>query len=418
MNHFLIKIFFLIGISLGCSMCQRKPSSFQIDADFPGGNIIIVDINGDSIQLQQDLRDTEGQWFYWSFRIKGAANRKLNFEFTNGTVIGSRGPAVSTDGGLSWKWIGDLGFSGTQFQYSFGPEDNEVYFSQGMNYTEKNLQLFLDRYRDHPDLEIETLCTSRKGRNVELLGIRKMDKVPSFKIFLSSRHHCGEMMASYALEGIIETVLSDTESGQWLRDHGDFFIVPFVDKDGVEDGDQGKNRRPHDHNRDYKLRIYPEISAITEQVPQWLDDKPVFFLDMHCPWLRGGSDGNAPEKGTNEYLYFVGRDPVTDTGNFVEKLHKFGTILETTKKGSVPYQESFNLLYGKSWNTAANIKTPDLMSSSVWGSTLPNAIFSSTIEIPFANASGVVVDAQSVRELGHDLANAIRIYLESFKVID
>lgn len=119
MNHFLIKIFFLIGISLGCSMCQPKPSSFQIDADFPGGNIVVVDINGDSIQLQQDLRDTEGQWFYWSFRIKGAANRKLNFEFTNGTVIGSRGPAVSTDGGLSWKWIGDLGFSGTQFQYSF-----------------------------------------------------------------------------------------------------------------------------------------------------------------------------------------------------------------------------------------------------------------------------------------------------------
>lgn len=255
----------MIGISFGCSMCQRKSSSLQIDADFPGGNIIVVDINGDSIWLRQDLRDTEGQW---------------------------------------------------------------------------------------------------------------------------------------------------------LRDHGDFFIVPFVDKDGVEDGDQGKNRRPHDHNRDYKLRIYPEISAITEQVPQWLDDKPVFFLDMHCPWLRGGSDGNAPEKGTNEYLYFVGRDPVTDTGNFVEKLHEFGTILETTKKGSIPYQESFNLLYGKSWNTAANIKTPDLMSSSVWGSTLPNAVFSSTIEIPFANASGVVVDAQSARELGHDLANAIRVYLENFKVID
>ena len=53
-------------------------------------------------------------------------------------------------------------------------------------------------------------------------------------------------MATRALEGIIEIILSDTEDGRWFRSHGDFFIVPFVDKDGVEDGDQGKNRRPHD----------------------------------------------------------------------------------------------------------------------------------------------------------------------------
>jgi len=213
------------------------------------------------------------------------------------------------------------------------------------------------------------------------------------------------------LEGIIETVLSDTEDGRWLRNHGDFFIVPLVDKDGVEEGDQGKNRRPHDHNRDYKLQIYPEIQAITKKVPEWLDGKPLFFLDLHCPWLRGGSDGNDPGKGTNEYLYFVGLNPENDSGKLVEKLHQFGTILEATKKGSIPYRASFNIPYGTSWNTASNVKTPDLQKSSAWGSTLSNVIFSSTVEIPFANASGVVVDACSARELGRDLAKAIRLYL-------
>ena len=115
------------------------------------------------------------------------------------------------------------------------------------------------------------------------------------------------------------TLLSDTEDGRWFRSHGDFFIVPFVDKDGVEDGDQGKNRRPHDHNRDYKLRIYPEVRAITERLPAWSDSKPLFFLDMHCPWLRGGDDPNDPGKGTNEYPYFVCGDPATDLLNFEEK---------------------------------------------------------------------------------------------------
>jgi len=409
------KLVVLIGI---CGiLCQWIPSasaqSFQIDADFPGGNIKVVSINGDSILLQQDLRDTEGSWFYWSFRIRGAAGRTLNFEFTNGTVISSRGPAVSSDEGLSWRWLSELGSSPTKFQYTFGAEENEVYFGGGMNYTEKDLQRFLSKYRNHPDLKIKTLCTSKKGRNVELLRIENNNRAPDFKIFLSSRHHCGEMMATRVLEGIIETVLSDTEDGLWLRNHGDFFIVPFVDKDGVEDGDQGKNRRPHDHNRDYKLRIYPEIQAITSQAPEWSDGKPLFFLDMHCPGLRGGSEGNAPEKGTSEYLYFVGINPEVYTGNFDEKLLRFGTILETEKKGTIPYQASFNLPYGISWNTASNYKTPDLQKADEFGATLPNSIFSGAIEIPFANASGVEVNADSARKLGNDLARAIRMYLEN-----
>ncbi|MGI6574142.1 MAG: M14 family zinc carboxypeptidase [Fermentimonas sp.] len=338
----------------------------------------------------------------------------MNFRFLNGSVIGSRGPAISTDEGVSWRWIGDIGFSDTEFQYSFGPDENDVYFSQGMNYTEKDLKRFLHKYEHYSDLQLETLCISKKGRKVELLRILNRDNDPDFKVFLSARHHSGEMMASYALEGIIDVVLSDTEEGKWLRDHVDFFIVPFVDKDGVEDGDQGKNRHPHDHNRDYKLKIYPEIKAITMQVPKWIGNKPLFFLDMHCPWLRGGSDGDHPDKG-NEFVFFTGNDPASDTGNFVEKLHRFSTILELSNKGNIPYKVSFNLLFGTSWNTAANRKSPDLQSSTDWGRTLPNAVFASSIEIPFANASGVVVDAQSSHELGQNLAIAIKIYLESLQ---
>ena len=36
------------------------------------------------------------------------------------------------------------------------------------------------------------------------------------------------------------------------------YVIPFVDIDGVENGDQGK-QAPHDHNRDYiNSPIYPE----------------------------------------------------------------------------------------------------------------------------------------------------------------
>jgi len=377
-------------------------ASFQIDADFPGGNIKVIDIHGDSVRLQQDLRDTEGHWFYWSFRVRGAAGRKLNFEFTNGSVISSRGPAVSTDGGLSWRWIGELDFPDTAFQYDFGPDEDEVFFGQGMNYTEKDLHRFLNKHNNHPDLAIETLCTSRKGRNVELIRIQNSHRTPDYKIVLLSRSHSGEMMATRALEGLIEHVLSDTEDGRWLRNHADFFIVPFVDKDGVEDGDQGKNRRPHDHNRDYIQHIYPEISALVERVPEWLDHKPLFFLDMHCPMHRRGRD---------ECVHFSSHNSsMPDFEEKDKKLRQFGTMLRTEKKGAIPKEVIF---------ISPNIKTEsdkialNLQNSQDWASTLPNFILSATLEVPFANASGDVVDAITAHELGYDVAHAIRVFLEN-----
>lgn len=104
---------------------SMSSGSLQIDCDFPGGGIIVDSIKGDTVWLHQDLRDTAGNWFYWYFRVRGAAGRKLNFRFTkvygNGVpspedeesvdwgwrpVIGMNGPAVSVDGGRTWRWLG------------------------------------------------------------------------------------------------------------------------------------------------------------------------------------------------------------------------------------------------------------------------------------------------------------------------
>ena len=77
-------------------------------------------------------------------------------------------------------------------------------------------------------------------------------------------------MASWTLEGVLEAVLADTPDGRWARENVEWMAVPFMDLDGVEQGDQGKNRQPHDHNRDYLGRsIYPTVAALKEFVPGW-----------------------------------------------------------------------------------------------------------------------------------------------------
>jgi hypothetical protein len=195
-------------------------------------------------------------------------------------------------------------------------------------------------------------------------------------------------------------------------------MVPLVDKDGVEDGDQGKFRKPHDHGVDYEHRIYTTVQAITEQVPKWLDGKPLFYLDIHCPGLRGGDDPQDVTKGTSEYFYFLSGNPDISDGKFVKILQRFGTILEKERQGTIPYRELNNLKYGAvSWHGPSNTskRKPNHQGPTVWCRTFADVIFSATFELPFANAEGVVVNADSARVLGNDLARTIRVYLETLE---
>ena len=52
------------------------------------------------------------------------------------------------------------------------------------------------------------------------------------------------MMANYELEGLLTAITADDDLGRWYQQHVSAFIVPFVDKDGVEDGDQGQESPP------------------------------------------------------------------------------------------------------------------------------------------------------------------------------
>jgi len=405
---------------------SAAPKGIEVDAAFPSGNILPGKIEGDTVTLKQDRRDTEGWWFYWHFRVRGAAGKTLTFKFADGEPIGVRGPAVSLDEGETWTWLGTKQATKSSFSYAFAVEASSVRFAFAMPYTEANLKKFLARVgalgkeaegagrgRDArataggtpavqnsgtPAVRADTLCHSRKGRAVERLFLGKLDGAPRYRVLLTCRHHCCEMMASYAVEGLIEAVLAKDDDGEWFRQNVELLVVPFADKDGVEDGDQGKNRRPHDHNRDYgEASIYPETRALRESVPAWSAGKLRAALDLHCPWIRGDA---------NEYIYIVGSErPETWA-----QQQRFGQILEKAQTGPLVYRAADNLPFGQKWNTTANFKGG--FSASSWSTTLPGVKLATSFELPYANANGKEVNAESARAFGRDLAKALRRYLE------
>lgn len=251
----------------------------HITNDIPGGNIEVlsVDENANPItaNLAVELRDTKGDWFYWAFKVTGAEGKTVKFQFEKNERVGYYGAAVSHDF-KEWHWqytTDDCAvhtFEGSSFTYTFSHDENEVYFAHDMLYRpERFYELALQN-----GIAVNELCKTKKGRSVPCFSIGKGTK----KVLLTSRHHACESTGSYVLEGVISALCEKPIEGY------EFFVVPMTDFDGVCDGDQGKNRIPHDHNRDYDPAvpsIYNETAAIRRFIGQ---NEVVLGIDFHSPW--------------------------------------------------------------------------------------------------------------------------------------
>lgn len=375
---------------LACSLLLATHAAADapatIRSNFPGGNVAVTGWDGHTVHVAPDLRG-DRPWFYWHFEAKAHRAGRVEFVFPEKVIgfkngaIGFQGPAVSTDQGKTWKWMGTDNVDGSSFFYDFSEEDQRVRFAVTIPYVESNLESFVNQNASNPHLSRSVLTKSRKGREVELLRIGN-PSADVRTVLVTGRHHAAETMASYVLEGFLQEAMSASEAGKAFRKSYVLYAVPFVDKDGVEAGDQGKNRRPHDHNRDYgEKSIYPEIQAIKA-----LDRKHdfQFALDFHCPTLV---------MGDHQVMYFVGaktRPPL----NF-ENVSEFAKWI---KKG-LPKTAPTGPL-----NWLRDETDPSPKNSRYFGFK-DNAIMAATFEFPFAPA-GKATDPDSCRKVGRVMLGA------------
>jgi hypothetical protein len=176
----------------------------------------------------------------------------------------------------------------------------------------------------------------------------------------------------------------------------EIMVVPFMDKDGCEDGDQGKNRKPHDHNRDYTEFIYPETRGIRDWIAERAGNKLDIFFDFHCPWLYGNF---------NEFVYQVHEKHKENA----EKTSRFGKMLEALQDGSMSYREKDDIRWGVGWNSDKNYTAGRAVKA--WAMDELRCGFVGSFEIPFATANGKVVTRESCRAFGHDVARAFARWL-------
>jgi len=189
--------------------------------------------------------------------------------------------------------------------------------------------------------------------------------------------------------------LAETDDGKWLRENVEVLVVPFMDKDGVEDGDQGKNCKPRDHCRDYAGEsLFPSVGTLRTLIPEWSAGRLHIALDLHCPGSRG------------QTIYLVGSPDKT----IWQAQTTFSKTLESVGDRALPYNASANLPWGKGWNKASSYKAGKPFF--LWADELEDIKLSTAIEIPYANAGKATITPDAARAFGVDLVEAMRQYLE------
>ena len=394
---------------LGALALALSPlAAADLDANFPGGNLQVLRREGNTFIIAPDLRDTNGWWFHFHFRLRADPGETAIVTFTGTNPIGMRGPALSEDAGRTWRWLGADAVRRTTLDgkpaWSFTARvpagQREARYAFAPAYLESHWREWVATQGANEALEVGELGRSRQGRAVEVVRVgNRAASRPRGVVLLTARHHACESMASYALEGLLQAVLADDAFGRAWRERWRIIALPFADKDGVENGDQGKNRRPHDHNRDYNAApLYPEVAAWMKLGAE-LRDEVVFNLDLHCPYIRGT---------WNDRVYLVGSaDPAA-----AERERAFVSALEAVRTGPIPLRaEDGYLRAGVAWNKPSNYAAGK--SNAVWArETFPRAQLAASLEIAYAEALGVEMTPAAARALGRDLAAGIARHLE------
>ena len=253
----------------------------KISTDYPGGNCKVLSVTEKegktTVTLEQDLRDTTTWWFYWNFRVDAPPAGEVTFAFCNGDVVCPHGPATSTDG-VNWQWYEEGFVDHTHFRYVFSESEPSRYFCFTIPYLMADFERFYDKIKCDPTVTRGILTESEKGRALPMLtfGNGKQD------VLFTARHHCCESTASYVLDGVITAILGKHRE---LLERFRFHVVPFTDLDGVEQGDQGKDRAPYDHNRDY---IQEPIYNYTRAIYKYTENFNLScYVDFHSPWSWG-----------------------------------------------------------------------------------------------------------------------------------
>ena len=253
--------------------------SLSINAAFDGGNIRLVGIDGDRIDLEiaSDHLSAFYQWF--SFRLAGARGRTVHLRIVNagGAAFpgGWRGYHVRASmDRLAWRMIPTTYEEGV-LAFDWAGEADLAWFAYAAPYPMERHDTLIARLAATDGVRHRELGLSLDGQVIDALVIGEGAK----PIWLIARQHPGEPMAEYWMEGALDWLTSPAANA--LRARATIHAVPNMNPDGSRRGHLRTNAAGVNLNREWHAPS-PERSPEVFCVREAMDATGVAFaMDIH-----------------------------------------------------------------------------------------------------------------------------------------
>jgi murein tripeptide amidase MpaA len=224
-------------------------TDLHVNAAFDGGNIRVVGIEGDRLDLEI-VKDRDSDFYQWFFfRVAGAKGRDLTLRIVNAGSsaypFGWPGyqARVSTD-------LADWRMAATHYDdgvltIEHRAETDLVWFAYFAPYTMAMHEALVARTALKPGVEHRQIGTTLDGQAIDYFRIGSGAK----QVWLYARQHPGESMAEWWMEGALDWLTSDAAAG--LLAKATVHVVPNMNPDGTRRGHLRTNAAGTNLNREW-----------------------------------------------------------------------------------------------------------------------------------------------------------------------
>ncbi len=253
--------------------------ALSINAAFDGGNIRVISLDGNAIELEvaRDHQSNFYQWFY--FRLAGARGRTLRLRILNaaGSAFPSGWPGynvrASTDR-LAWRTIPTRYAEGV-LEFDWMGDSDFVWFAYFAPYPMERHDALVARIAACPGVGHRELGISLEGQAIDCLVLGQGPK----PVWLYGRQHPGEPMTEWWMEGALEWLTSSPASP--LLAKAKLYVVPNMNPDGTRRGHLRTNAAGVNLNREWQeptRERSPEVLCVRDA----MDATGVAFaIDVH-----------------------------------------------------------------------------------------------------------------------------------------
>ena len=210
--------------------------TIHINSGFDSGNIRLVGIEGDRVDLEivTDHLSDFYQWFH--FRVAGAKGRTLTFRLLNagGAAYAFGWPNYrarwSTDR-EAWRTT-DSSYADGVLSFTKAIDTDLVWFAYFAPYSMERHHDLVSRMALMPGVSHRELGKTLDGQPMDLLTLGTGPKT----VCLYARQHPGETMAQWWMEGALERLCDEEDSvARLLRRDATIHLVPNMNPDGSRD---------------------------------------------------------------------------------------------------------------------------------------------------------------------------------------